>query len=76
MELSPTASSGKDKVVCYSFQECGPDVTGHFPGRACACRGSDAGYVHLSCLANYASDKSRREQCLDVSSLGLTNMYT
>jgi len=65
MELSATALSGEDKVVCYSFQKCGPDVSGHLPRRACACRGPDAGYVHLFCLDNYASDKSRREQCLD-----------
>ena len=65
MELSATALSGEAKVVCYSCQECVPDVTGHLPGRACACRGFNAGYVHLSCLANYASDKSRREQCLE-----------
>ena len=65
MELSATALSGKDKVVCYSCQECGLDVSGHLPRRACACQGSDAGYVHLFCHANFASDKSSREQCLD-----------
>ena len=65
MELSATASSGEAKVVCYNCQECGPDVTGHFPGRACACWGSNAGYVHLTCFANYASEKSRREHCLE-----------
>jgi hypothetical protein len=62
MELSATTLSSKAEVVCYSCQECGPDASGHLPGRSCACRGSDAGYVHLSCLANYASEKSRQEQ--------------
>jgi hypothetical protein len=28
--------------------------------RDCACRGSDAGFVHLSCLAGYAANKSKR----------------
>jgi len=65
MELSATALSGEAEVVCYSCQEGGPDASGHMPGRSCACRGSDAGYVHLSCLANYASEKSRHEQCLE-----------
>ena len=64
MELSATALSGEAEVVCYSCQEGGPDASGHLPGRSCACRGSDAGYVHLSCLANYASEKSRHEQFL------------
>jgi hypothetical protein len=27
--------------------------------RDCACRGTDAGFVHLSCLANYAETKSK-----------------
>ena len=65
MELSATALSSEAEVVCYSCQEGGPDGSGHLPGRSCACRGSDAGYVHLSCLANYASEKSRHEQCLE-----------
>jgi len=64
MELSATTLSSEAEVVCYSCQECGPDASGHLPGRSCACRGSDAGYVHLSCLANYASEKSRHEQSL------------
>jgi hypothetical protein len=28
--------------------------------RDCACRGSDAGFVHLSCLAGYAENKSKQ----------------
>ena len=65
MELSSTALSGEEEVVCYSCQECGADVLRHLPRRAVACRGSNAGYVHLFCLAKYATDKSRREQYLD-----------
>ena len=65
MELSATALSGEEEVVCYSCQECGTDVLGHLPRSACTCRGSNAGYVHLFCLAKYATDKSWREQCLD-----------
>ena len=65
MELSSTALSGEEEVVCYSCQEYKTDVLGHSPRRACACRGSDAGYVHLFFLAKYATDKSRQEQYLD-----------
>ncbi len=65
MELSATALTGEAEVVCYSCQECAPEVSGHLPGRTCACWGSDVGYVHLSCLANYALDKSWHEQCLE-----------
>jgi hypothetical protein len=28
--------------------------------RDCACRGTDAGYVHLSCLTKYAESKSKQ----------------
>ena len=28
--------------------------------RDCACRGTDAGFVHLSCLADYAASKSKQ----------------
>ena len=66
MELSATALSGKEEVVGYSCQECGTDVLGHLPRRVCACRGSNAGYVHLFCIAKYATDKSGHEQCWDV----------
>ena len=65
MGLSANASSGEEEVVCYSCQECGTDVLGHLPRRACLCWGSDAGYVHLFCLAKYATYKSRRKQSLD-----------
>jgi len=65
MELSATGALSREaEVVCYSCQECGPDASGRLPGRSCACRGSDAGYAHLSCLANYASEKSRHEECV------------
>ena len=65
MELSSTALSGEEEVVCYSCQECGADVLCHLPQNACTCLGFDAGYVHLFCLAKYAADKSRQEQYLD-----------
>jgi uncharacterized protein (DUF983 family) len=28
--------------------------------RDCACRGTDAGYVHLSCLAGFTATKSKQ----------------
>jgi hypothetical protein len=33
--------------------------------RDCACRGTDAGFVHLACLTDYAETKS--EQALDMN---------
>jgi hypothetical protein len=35
--------------------------------RDCACRGSDAGFVHLSCLAGYAANQSKGWDGRDIN---------
>jgi hypothetical protein len=60
-ESSPLAPNGDiDEVaVCYLCLDGGDDETGQPLRRDCACRGTDAGFVHLSCLAEYAETKSK-----------------
>jgi hypothetical protein len=43
--------------VCYCCYDA-VDVAGQHVRRDCACRGTDAGFVHLACLTNYAAAKS------------------
>jgi hypothetical protein len=46
-------------VVCYLCLDA-VDEAGQHVRRDCACRGTDAGYVHLSCLAGFAETKSEQ----------------
>jgi hypothetical protein len=49
-----------EEAVCYLCLDGGVDKSDQQPlRRDCACRGSDAGFVHLSCLAGYAAAKSK-----------------
>ena len=54
MSSSSLASGGGDgdgeETVCYLCLDVGAEPL----RRDCACHGTDAGFVHLSCLANYA----------------------
>jgi hypothetical protein len=43
--------------VCYLCLDGGVDEADQPVRRDCACRGSDAGFVHLTCLAGYAEIK-------------------
>jgi len=53
---SSLASSDDDWVaVCYLCLDTGADEPLR---RDCACRGTDAGFIHLFCLAEFASSKS------------------
>ena len=65
-ESSPLAPDGDDgKGVCYLCLGGGVDDDAGQPlRRDCACRGTDAGFVHLSCLTDYAETKSK--QALDL----------
>jgi hypothetical protein len=45
--------------VCYFCYDA-VDVAGQPLRRDCACRGTDAGFVHLACLTNYAETKSKQ----------------
>jgi hypothetical protein len=47
------------EAVCYLCLGGDLDDGGQALRRDCACRGSDAGFVHLSCLAGYAATKSK-----------------
>ena len=46
--------------VCYLCLDADADDDGQPLRRDCACRGTDAGFVHLACLAEYAAAKSIR----------------
>ena len=64
-ELSSLASGDDDgAAVCYLCLDGGDDNADQPLRRDCACRGTDAGFVHLSCLTNYA--ETRSEQTNDM----------
>jgi hypothetical protein len=50
---------GDGESVCYLCLGGDIDDDGQPLRRDCACRGTDAGFVHLSCLTKYASAKSK-----------------
>jgi hypothetical protein len=52
--------SSEREAVCYLCLDAGPDEVDQPLRRDCACRGTDAGFVHVSCLANYAETKSKQ----------------
>jgi hypothetical protein len=69
---SSSLVSGDDgEAVCYLCLDGDADEAGQQLRRDCACRGTDAGFVHLSCLAKYAATKSKqaismnRTTCMD-----------
>jgi hypothetical protein len=49
---------GDEESVCYLCLGGDLDDDGQPLRRDCACRGTDAGFVHLACLTNYAATKS------------------
>jgi E3 ubiquitin-protein ligase DOA10 len=52
---------GEDvESVCYLCLDGGGDDADQPLRRDCACRGTDAGFVHLSCLTKYAANKSNQ----------------
>ena len=53
-----SGSSGDDGAVCYLCLDGGLDNADQPLRRDCACRGTDAGFVHLACLTKYAAAKS------------------
>ena len=58
-EQVDAAASGDGEALCYLCLGGGvDDGAGQRLRRDCACRGSDAGFVHLSCLTDYAATKS------------------
>jgi hypothetical protein len=62
----------REEAVCYLCLDCDLDDDSKPLRRDCACRGTDAGFVHLSCLANYAATKSKQASgSIEFSNLGL-----
>jgi hypothetical protein len=60
VDESSSLASVDGEAVCYLCLDGGVDETNQPLRRDCACRGTDAGYVHLSCLAGYAATKSKQ----------------
>jgi len=62
MEASSSLASGDGdgESVCYLCLDGDLDDDGQLLRRDCACRGTDAGFVHLSCLTKYAATKSKQ----------------
>jgi hypothetical protein len=56
--LAYSGSIGDGVAVCYLCLDEEVEDAGQPIRRDCACRGADAGFVHLSCLTNYAATKS------------------
>ena len=51
----------QEATVCYLCLDGGSEA-GQPLRRDCACRGTDAGFVHLACLTDYAATKSKQAQ--------------
>ena len=58
VDASSALASGEAEPSCYLCHETA-DKSGQSLRRDCACRGTDAGFVHLSCLTEYAAAKSK-----------------
>jgi hypothetical protein len=52
-------------AACYFCLGEGPDEEGKPLVRDCSCRGDSAGFAHLSCLTNYAEQKSKQAGEID-----------
>jgi hypothetical protein len=66
ISFSPRMTSGDDgEAVCYLCLDGGDDEADKPLRRDCACRGTDAGFVHLACLTRFAETKSK--QALDMN---------
>ena len=62
---------GEEKAVCYLCLDVGLEPL----RRDCECRGTDAGFVHLSCLTNYAATKSERAHIMNDNGTGFSNAW-
>jgi hypothetical protein len=64
-QLSRVTSMAEEEAcdevaVCYLCLDGGVDKSGPPLRRDCACRGTDAGFVHLFCLTGFAASKSKQ----------------
>ena len=63
--LSLLATSDDREAVCYLCLDGGVDDEDGQPlRRNCACRGTDAGFVHFLCLTEYAATKSKQARAM------------
>lgn len=60
---------GVDVPHCWICHEEGTNELGEPLRRDCSCRGSDAGYAHLSCLVKYAKQKTKQWDGRDLGKL-------
>jgi len=67
----PSGDDGEEKAVCYLCLDVGLEPL----RRDCARRGTEAGFVHLSCLTNYAATKSERAHILNDNGIGFSNAW-
>jgi len=58
--MSFLAIAEDQEAVCYLCLDAEPDEDDQPLRRDCACRGTDAGFVHLECLAGFAASKSKQ----------------
>jgi hypothetical protein len=58
LKLDALSIGDDQEAVCYLCLDGGSEA-GQPLRRDCACRGTDAGFVHLSCLAEYAANKNK-----------------
>jgi hypothetical protein len=56
-----------DGASCYFCLDDAPDEEGKPLVRDCSCRGDSAGFAHLSCIVNYAEQKSKLAAEADFS---------
>jgi hypothetical protein len=65
---SASVGNGDGESVCYLCLggDLDDDDADEPLRRDCACRGTDAGFVHLSCLAEYAATKSKQTNSMNL----------
>ena len=59
-ETVPTKLAAPNGATCYFCLDEGLDESGKPPVRDCSCRGDSAGFAHLSCMIEYAKQKSNQ----------------
>jgi len=60
---------GVDVPQCWICHDEGTDESGESLRRDCSCRGSDSGFVHLSCLVGYIKHKTKQWDGRDFDEL-------
>ena len=66
-----TTMEFSDVASCYICLDEGPDEAGKPLVRDCSCRGDTAGFAHLSCIIEYAEQKSKQAADRRLGLVGL-----